>query len=148
MQFWLMKSEPSDFSIDMLEKNKKELWTGVRNYQARNFMKSMNVGDLVLFYHSSVKFPGIVGIAKVSLSAVADPSQFDRSSKYFDSSASKDSPRWFCVEVSFVKKLEKPVFLEKLKSIPKLSSMKLLQKGSRLSVLPVTRLEYELIMGL
>ncbi len=148
MQYWLMKTEPSDFSIDHLEKDKKTLWSGVRNFQARNFMKVMKVNDLVYIYHSSTKVPGIAGLGKVSKEVIPDPSQFDKASKYYDSSSSKENPKWYCVEVSFVKKFSRIITLEELRTIKELSSMKLLQRGSRLSVMPVSKSEYDKILTL
>ena len=97
-----MKSEPTTYSIDHLKKDKKTIWDGVRNYQARNFMmQDMKVGDTVLFYHSNAEPPGVSGVAKISKAAIPDPTQFDKKSKYFDPKATKEKPRWFCVEIAF-----------------------------------------------
>lgn len=148
MQYWLMKTEPSDFSIDQLEKDKTTLWSGVRNFQARNFMKAMKLNDVVFIYHSSIKVPGIVGLGKVSKEVIPDPSQFDKNSEYYDSSSSKTNPKWYCVEVSFVKKFSRIITLEELRKIKELSSMSLLQKGSRLSVMPISKSEYDKILTL
>lgn len=138
MKYWLMKSEPEVFSIDDLKKNKKTLWEGVRNYQARNFMmKDMKVGDLVLFYHSNATPPGVAGIAKVTKLAQPDPTQFDKKSEYFDSKATQEKPIWYCVEVCFVKKFDEVYSLEQIKSNPKLKNMLVIKKGQRLSVQPV-----------
>ena len=116
MKFWLMKSEPDVFSIDMLQIKKKSGWDGVRNYQARNYMRDdMKIGDMVLFYHSSCEIPGIAGLAKVSLNSIPDPTQFDPKSDYFDPKATKDKPRWFMVEVEFVEKFTNVITLLNLK---------------------------------
>lgn len=149
MNYWLMKSEPDVFSIDDLKKKKKSGWDGVRNYQARNYMRDdMKLGDLVLFYHSSCEVPGVAGIAKVSKTSHPDPSQFDSKSEYYDPKATKDEPRWFMVEVEFVKKLDEVVTLGTLKSTKGLENMPVVQKGSRLSINPVTEKEYKIILGL
>jgi Uncharacterized conserved protein len=146
-----MKSEPHVFSFEDLKNCPKqtEPWTGVRNYQARNFMRDeMSVGDLVLFYHSSCPSPGVAGLARVSSRPYPDSTQFDPDSEYFDPKATQESPRWFLVNVSFESDLEKFVSLEEMKKVPKLGEMKLLQRGNRLSILPVTREEFTLIKKL
>lgn len=146
-----MKSEPDVFSFDDLKKRPKqtEPWNGVRNYQARNFMRDeMKAGDLILFYHSSCEVPGVAGIAKVSSAPYPDSTQFEKKSEYFDPKATKENPRWFLVDVSFEANLKKHVSLEELKKHEKLSGMRLLQKGNRLSILPVTKEEFEFIRGL
>ena len=149
MNYWLMKSEPDVFSIDDLKKKKKSGWDGVRNYQARNYMRDdMQLDDLVLFYHSSCEVPGVAGIAKVSKTSHPDPSQFDSKSDYFDPKATEEKPRWFMVEVEFVEKFDRVVTLAELKDEKKLSEMPLVQKGSRLSINPVTLSEYNTIQGL
>ncbi|MBX7232534.1 MAG: EVE domain-containing protein [Bdellovibrionales bacterium] len=137
--FWLMKSEPSVFSIADLSRKKKTLWDGVRNYQARNFMiNDMLVGDEIFFYHSSCEVPGIAGLCRVSQKAQPDPSQFDRKSDYFDSKATKDHPIWFAVEVEFLKKYEPLLPLSELRKYHDLlQGLPLLQKGQRLSIQPV-----------
>ncbi|MBY0316715.1 MAG: EVE domain-containing protein [Bdellovibrionales bacterium] len=146
MRYWLMKSEPDVFSIDDLKEKKTTLWDGVRNYQARNFMMNdMQVGDTVLFYHSNATPPGIAGYAKVSKKAAPDPSQFDKKSEYFDSSATPEKPRWFGVEVAFVKKFKELISLERLRETKGLENMLLLRKGQRLSIQPVTEKEYVII---
>ncbi len=150
-KYWLMKSEPEVFSIDHLAKDTTTWWEGVRNYQARNFMmKDMAVGDEVLFYHSNAEPPGIAGLAKVSSKAQPDPTQFDKKSEYFDPKATLKNPRWLCVEVQFVKKFKNLVSLSEVKKTQALDKMLLIQKGSRLSIQPVTATEFELIkkMGL
>jgi len=144
-----MKSEPDVFSITDLEKKKKSGWDGVRNYQARNFMRDeMKIGDLILFYHSSCEIPGVAGVAKVCKESHPDPSQFDKNSEYYDEKATKENPRWFMVEVEFVKKFAHIVTLQTLKSTKGLENMPVVQKGSRLSINPVTEKEYQIIMDL
>lgn len=144
---WLMKSEPTDFSIQDLKKEKRALWTGVRNYQARNFMtKEMEVGDRVIFYHSNATPPCAAGLARVSGKAVADPTAFDPKSDYFDPKATKENPIWFCVEVAFEKAFKRPVALDEMRKAKKLQTMVLLQKGSRLSVQPVTSQEFAAVL--
>lgn len=148
MAYWLVKSEKSVFSIDDLKRDGVTLWTGVRNYQARNFLKSMTKGDEILFYHSVEEPVGIAGLAKLNKEAVPDPTQFDSKSDYFDPKATKDAPRWFCPEVKFVKKFKDILPLASLREEPKLKSMVLLKKGSRLSVQPVTMAEFKTILNL
>ncbi|MDE0119751.1 MAG: EVE domain-containing protein [Bdellovibrionales bacterium] len=148
-KYWLMKSEPSTYSIQDLKKSGKDLWDGVRNYQARNFMiKDMQVGDEVLFYHSNSKPPGMAGLACVSKSAQPDPTAFDPKSKYYDPSSTKGNPRWFCVEVKFKSIFKKFIPIEELRREKALSKMLLLKKGQRLSVMPVTKREYMHILKL
>ena len=149
MNHWLMKSEPDAFSIDDLKRKKREPWDGVRNYQARNFMRDgMRPGDQVFFYHSNCAVPGIVGIAEVATDAYPDPSQFDPKSKYFDPGSSRDNPRWMLVDVKFVKKLKRTISLDELKGDPALEGMALLRKGNRLSVMPVEAAHWEYILAL
>lgn len=141
-----MKSEPDVFSIDDLAKKKKTPWNGVRNYQARNYMRDqMKEGDLIFFYHSNADPSGIAGIGKVASKAYPDPSQFDKKSEYYDPKATKEKPIWQLVDVSFVEKISF-IPLEKLKAEKKLSSMPLVQKGTRLSVMPVTQAEWDAIL--
>jgi predicted RNA-binding protein with PUA-like domain len=142
MNIWLMKSEPDEFSIDDLQKRKKEPWTGVRNYQARNFMRAAKVNDAVLFYHSNCTEPGIVGLARVSKVAFTDPTQFDPKSDYYDAKSDKVNPRWSCIEVSFVQKFKNVITLPQLRENKKLRSMLILRPGNRLSVTPVELSEY------
>ena len=147
MRYWLMKSEPSDCSIDDLSSLPEQTvdWYGVRNYQARNFMRDqMKVGDGVLFYHSNCKEPGIAGIAKVSSTAYPDATQFNKKSKYFDPKATQEQPRWFHVDVQLVKKIV-PITLKELRNHPELERMRTLQRGSRLSITPVDPDEWEFI---
>ena len=147
--YWLMKSEPDAFSIDDLRRKKQEAWDGVRNYQARNYMRDgMRVGDKVFFYHSNCAEPGIVGIAQVATDAYPDPSQFDPKSKYFDPASSRDKPRWMLVDVKFVKKLGRAITLKELQADPALDGMVLLRKGSRLSVQPVEAAHWKHILAL
>lgn len=147
MRYWLMKSEPSEMSIDSLATlpGQTVAWDGVRNYQARNFMRNqMQIGDLVFFYHSSCPQPGIAGIVQVSRLAYPDATQFDPNSKYFDPRSSLENPRWFNVEVTFLKKT-RLLPLQELRTYPELTSMRILQKGNRLSITPVDPNEWEFI---
>lgn len=146
MNYWLMKSEPHTFSIDLLKEKKTSGWDGVRNYQARNFMRDeMKKGDLVLFYHSSCEVPGVAGIAKVSKESHPDPTQFDPKSDYYDPKATKELPRWFMVEVEFVEKFKNIFTLSEIKKTKGLDKMMVVQKGSRLSINPVTENEFKII---
>jgi len=145
-----MKSEPSDVSIDDLAKrvNKTIAWYGVRNYQARNFMRDqMCIGDQVFFYHSSCKQPGIVGIAEVCKLAYPDTTQFDSDSKYFDPKATSERPRWFNVDVRFISKT-RLISIKELRSNLDLKGMPILQKGNRLSITPVDPVEWKCIIGI
>jgi predicted RNA-binding protein with PUA-like domain len=137
-----MKSEPDEFSIDDLQKRKKEPWTGVRNYQARNYMKAAKLNDVVLFYHSNCTEPGIVGIARVSKVAFTDPTQFDSKSDYYDAKSDQQNPRWSCIEVSFVQKFKQVVTLTQLRENKKLRNLLILRPGNRLSVTPVEMSDY------
>jgi predicted RNA-binding protein with PUA-like domain len=151
MQYWLMKSEPDEFGIDDLAKRPRqtEPWTGVRNYQARNFMREMRKGDLVFFYHSSCAIPGIAGIARVSREAFPDPTQFDPASDYYDPASKADNPRWRCVEVTLERKLKRIITLTELKAqARKLNGLVLLRPGSRLSVQPVEKTHWDFILSL
>ena len=150
MNYWLMKSEPSELSIDSLAllPDATVEWFGIRNYQARNFMRDlMQDGDLVLFWHSSCKEPGIYGIVKVVGTVHADSHQFDPGSKYYDAAATTEKPRWWCVDVQLVKKT-KYISIAELRTHSELVSMQVLQKGNRLSITPVTVKEWELIQKL
>lgn len=149
MRYWLMKSEPDVFSIDDLgaAPQKTEHWDGVRNYQARNMMRDqMKKGDLIFFYHSSCKRPGIVGIAQVVREGYPDDTAFDPASRYYDPKSDPDNPRWYRVDVKFKRKLKRILSLEELKTMPELEGMSLLQKGSRLSIMPVTAEHWEAIL--
>jgi predicted RNA-binding protein with PUA-like domain len=139
MKFWLMKSEPHVYSIDDLERDKKDSWEGVRNYQARNFMREMASGDLVVFYHSNAKPPGAAGVCRVLREAYPDDTQFDQKSEYYDAKSEQEDPRWSMVDVEFIEKFEEPVSLQALKHDPALEEMRVTQKGSRLSVQPVEK---------
>ena len=150
MNYWLMKSEPGVFGVDDLAKSpgKTAAWWGVRNYQARNFMRDqMLVGDRVFFYHSSCPEPGIAGIAKVSKLAYPDETQFDHKSEYFDPKASRDAPRWFNVDVTLVRKT-RLLSLAEMHKHAELASMRVLQRGNRLSITPVEPHEAEFILKL
>ena len=147
MRYWLMKSEPSDISIDDLaEAPRKTIpWYGVRNYQARNFMRDqMQLGDELFFYHSSCPEPGIAGIATVCKLAYPDETQFDRKGKYYDAKATRQAPRWFNVDVKFVRKT-RLLGLPELRSYAELAGMRLLAKGNRLSITPVDPSEWNFI---
>jgi predicted RNA-binding protein with PUA-like domain len=148
--FWLMKSEPSTFSIGDLRgsPNRTTCWDGVRNYQARNFMRTMTVGDQVLFYHSNADPPAVVGIARVVKTAYPDPTQFDKKNKHYDPASKPSQPRWDMVDIAYVRHLQRSVTLDELRGQAKLKGMILLQKGSRLSVQPVTPLEWQHILNL
>ena len=139
MNHWLIKSEPDVFSIDDLKKVGREPWTGVRNYQARNFMwRDMKPGDLALFYHSNAKPSGIAGIAKVAGSPYPDPTQFDAKSEYFDSKSTRDNPRWWLVDFEFVDRFSEIIPLDGLKQDSELCEMMVCQRGTRLSINPVS----------
>ena len=147
MRYWLMKSEPSDVSIDDLASFPEQTvaWYGVRNYQARNFMRDqMNIGDGVLFYHSNCKEPGIAGIAEVCSPAYPDATQFDQNSKYFDAKATQEQPRWMNVDVKLVKKIAL-ISLNELRQHPELEHMRTLQRGNRLSITPLDPSEWKFI---
>jgi predicted RNA-binding protein with PUA-like domain len=149
MNYWLMKSEPEDYSIDDLERDGREPWDGIRNYQARNMMRDdMKVGDKVLFYHSNCKEPGVVGIARVASEPYPDPTQFDKKSKYYDEKSNKDDPRWVLVDVEFEKKLPRTVTLSEIKANDKLDDMILTRRGNRLSVMPVSAKHWKIILGM
>ena len=149
-RYWLMKSEPDDFSIDDLARVQVEPWTGVRNYQARNFMREMQVGDGVLFYHSNADVPGIYGIAEVACTAYPDPTQFDRKSKYFDEKATREQPRWELVDVRYVRTLKRPIALDDIRAHADAlgEDFALIRKGNRLSVLPVSAAQWKLLLSL
>lgn len=147
MQYWLMKSEPAEVSIDTALAAPKQTvpWTGVRNYQARNFMRdAMRVGDGVLFYHSSCAEPGIAGLAEVASTAYPDETQFDSGSKYFDEKTSRESPRWMLVDVQAIRKT-RLISLAELRGQAMLADMQILKRGNRLSITPVTPAEWRYI---
>ncbi|MGE0081611.1 MAG: EVE domain-containing protein [Thiohalomonadaceae bacterium] len=148
MNFWLMKSEPDVFGIDDLARqpNRTEHWDGVRNYQARNYMREMKLGDRIFFYHSNAQPPGIVGIAEVAREAYPDFTAWDPESKYFDPKSTPDNPRWFMVDVRFVRKFDHVITLDALRANPALADMPLVRRGNRLSVMPVTADQWERIL--
>lgn len=148
-RYWLMKSEPEEFSIDALAKVGREPWSGVRNYQARNYMKEMKVGDGIFFYHSNTEVPGIVGIAEVACTAYPDPTQFQKKSDYYDPASKPEEPRWQLVDVAFVRKLGRTITLDELKAQETaLGEFPLIRRGNRLSVLPVTATQWKHILSL
>ncbi|UCG85090.1 MAG: EVE domain-containing protein [Gemmatimonadota bacterium] len=147
MNYWLMKSEPDVYSIDDLARDGSTHWEGVRNYSARNNMRKMELGDLVLFYHSNAKPPGVAGIARVVKTAYPDPHQWDRNSKYHDPKSTKDDPRWSMVDVEFVEQFAELVPLDRIKATMGLENM-VLVKRSRLSVQPVTPQEFAIVKRL
>jgi len=146
MAHWLMKSEPYVFSYDDLIQVKREGWDGVRNYQARNFMREMKKGDLVIFYHSNATPPGAAGVAKIVKEAEPDPTQFDPESNYFDPKSSPENPRWDWVTLGPKKRL-KFVSLDELRAMPELEECRLLARGNRLSVIPLTEAEFDAIVA-
>ncbi len=150
MNYWLMKTEPDVFSIDDLynKPKKTEPWDGVRNYQARNFMRDeMKKGDMVLFYHSNAKAEtGVAGVAIVAKESYPDFTSWDKKSKYFDPKSSEDKPRWFMVDVKYKKKFKRIVTLSEIKENKRLKDMRLIQKGNRLSILPVKKSEFDEIL--
>jgi predicted RNA-binding protein with PUA-like domain len=148
MRYWLIKSEPTTYGIDHIAKDKTTSWGGVRNYQARNFMRDqMKVGDQAFFYHSNCDEPGIVGIVEVSAAAHPDETQFEKKSPYYDASSKREEPRWLNVDFRFVKKTPL-VSLNELKKHKKLEKMRILQKGNRLSITPVDPDEWKYIVKL
>jgi len=149
-QYWLMKSEPDEFSIDALCKVGREPWSGVRNYQARNYMmKDMKVGDGILFYHSNCAVPGVAGLALVASQAYPDPTQFLRQSDYFDAASQPGQPRWWLVDVGFKRKFKRVVALDELRrQADALGDFALLRRGNRLSVMPVAAAQYKHILTL
>ncbi len=150
-RYWLMKSEPDAFSIDELERVGTEPWNGVRNYQARNFMRDgMKVGDGVMFYHSNCKVPGIVGLATVASAAYPDETQFDPGSDYYDPKASREQPRWMLVDVAFERKLKRTIALDEIKQQADAlgEGFPLIARGNRLSILPVSAAQWKLLLAL
>ena len=149
MRYWLMKSEPETYSIDDLKRNKVDHWDGVRNYQARNFMRDeMKKGDEVLFYHSNCATPAVMGRAEVYKEGYPDHTALDKKSRYFDPKSSPDNLRWVMVDIKFKEKFVTPVSLEMMKNQKELSGMKVVQKGNRLSITPVAPSEFECILQL
>lgn len=143
MAYWLVKNEVEDYSIDDFKKEKRTLWVGVRNYQARNFLQAMKLGDEVLYYHSNGDPSGIAGLGKVSKTAIPDPTQFDKKSDYFEKRATQEKPVWFCPELQFVEKFNTFLGIPEIRKIKGLETMKILERGSRLSVTPVTEKEFD-----
>jgi predicted RNA-binding protein with PUA-like domain len=137
MSYWLMKSEPDVFGIDRLQWEQTTLWDGVRNYQARNFLKSMEVGDRAFFYHSNTNPPGIVGLMEITESMVVDPSQFDGEGEYFDPKATLENPRWHTVRVKYVQTFDRALHLSELREAFTSEELLVVKQGNRLSVLPV-----------
>ena len=147
-RYWLFKSEPTGYSIDDLANEKKQttFWDGVRNYQARNMLRDdIQVGDKVLFYHSNAKPMAVVGTAEVVKAGYADHTAFDKKAKHYDEKSDSENPTWFMVDIKLIKKFEKPVTRDELKAEPKVADMVLLQRGSRLSIQPVTASEWKIV---
>lgn len=149
MAHWLMKSEPDVFSIDDLARRprRRAPWDGVRNYQARNFLRAMAVGDQAFFYHSSCPEPGIQGVVRIARTAYPDPSQFDPESEYFDPKSDPADPRWSMVDVELERRFERPIALDELRTVPQCSEMLILRRGNRLSITPVTAREWRALMA-
>lgn len=148
-RFWLFKSEPESYSISDLRRDGGTFWDGVRNYQARNFLRDdIQPGDGVLFHHSNAEPPAIVGIATVRRGGYPDHTQFEQGHPKFDPKASEDNPRWYMVDIDFEKEFPRPLTLEELRGVPALEGMELLRKGSRLSVQPVTREQWDAVLKL
>ena len=149
MNYWLMKSEPSDYSIDDLMKDKRTPWDGVRNYQARNFMRDdMKQGDLVFFYHSNTKEPGIVGLGTVCSTPYPDKTAFDKKDKHYDPKSNREAPRWILVDVCYKSKCKTTLTLEQMRKDKKLQKLLVLRPGNRLSVTPVKEREAKYILSL
>ena len=147
MQYWLMKAEPDTYSIDDLQSFGVDHWDGIRNYQVRNFFRDqMQVGDQAFFYHSNCKEPGIVGTMEIVSKAYPDHTAFDPSEKYFDSKSDPENPRWLMVDVRYVRHLDRMITLGELRQQKQIADMKLLQRGNRLSVLPVSKMEWQYIL--
>jgi predicted RNA-binding protein with PUA-like domain len=147
-RYWLFKTEPESFSIDDLERVGREEWSGVRSFQARNLMREMKPGDLGFFYHSSIAPPGIAGVCEVVARAHPDSTQFDKKSEYYDRTSKREDPKWWCVDVKFVRKFPRFIPIDELRAMPALAFMPLLRRGQRLSVQPVSPQEWELILAL
>lgn len=150
MNYWLLKTDPDTYGWEHLKALPKrtDMWEGVRNYQARNYMKDMKKGDLAFFYHSVFKPLAIYGIVSIVKEHYPDPTQFDSESKYFDPKATQENPRWVVVDVKYKKEFKKPITMDELKQVEGLESMVLLRKGSRLSIQPVTAQEWEIVTSL
>jgi len=149
MAYWLMKSEPGEYSIDDLERDGMEPWDGIRNYQVRNMIRdAMQVGDQAIFYHSSCKVPGAVGTMEIVSEAYPDPTQFDANDKHFDAKSDPANPRWLLRDVKFLSKFERTVTLKELKAHPGLEDFQLNKRGNRLSIFPVSDEQWKIILGL
>ncbi len=151
MGYWLFKSEPDTFGIDDLaaQPGQTDHWDGVRNYQARNFMRDrMQVGDLGFFYHSNTKLPGIVGLVEIARAAYPDHTAFDPEDPHYDAKSDPDNPRWYMVDVRLVRQLDRKITLDELKQRPEISDLPLVKKGNRLSIMPVTEEQWEFILSL
>jgi predicted RNA-binding protein with PUA-like domain len=148
MAYWLMKSEPDTYGIDdLIKAGKPDLWEGCRNWTVRNFFRdSMKVGDLAFFYHSNIAPIGVIGIMRIATEAYPDPTQFDPKSHYYDATSRKEKPKWLAVDVEFVEKFDRTVTLAELKANPALEDMLVVRKGQRLSVMPVTEREWEIVV--
>lgn len=149
MQFWLMKSEPETYSIDDLKEFQTDHWDGIRNYQVRNFFRDqMQIGDKAFFYHSNCKEPGIVGLMEIASKAYPDHTAFDSKEKYFDAKSDPENPRWLMLDVTYIRHTKRNITLSELRDHSSLKEMRLLQKGNRLSVIPMTNKEWDYILGL
>ena len=149
MKYWLMKNEPDDYSIDDLKKDKTEPWDGIRNYQVRNMIRDdMRIGDIAFYYHSNCDIPGIYGLMTINSKAYPDHTAFDKKAKYYDIKSDKKKPTWLMVDVKYKRKLKNPITLKELKSEKKLSNMKVVQKGNRLSITEVEKKDWEYILSL
>ena len=148
MAYWLMKSEPEVYGIDHLQREGTTLWDGIRNYQARNFMRAMQIGDQAFFYHSNTKPPGIIGLMEVIETHLIDPSQFDPNSKYFDPGATPEKPRWDCVKLRYVRHFERLLSLDNLRENFSPDELGVVKRGNRLSILPVDSASAERLLSL
>jgi predicted RNA-binding protein with PUA-like domain len=148
MAYWLMKSEPEVYGIEHLQREGTTLWDGIRNYQARNFMRDMQIGDQAFFYHSNSKPPGIIGLMEVIETQLIDPSQFDPNSKYFDPGATPEKPRWDCVKLRYVSQFERLLSLDSLRESFSPDELGVVKRGNRLSILPVSAASAERLLGL
>jgi len=149
MKYWLMKNEPDDYSIDDLKKDKTEPWDGIRNYQVRNMIRDdMSIGDIAFYYHSNCDIQGIYGLMTINSKAYPDHTAFDKKAKYYDIKSDKKKPTWLMVDVKYKRKLKNPITLKELKSEKKLSNMKVVQKGNRLSITEVEKKDWEYILSL
>ena len=148
MNYWLMKSEPDVYSIDDLKRDRNEIWDGVRNYQARNFLKTMAVGDMAFFYHSNTKPPGIAGLMKISKAMVVDPTQFDPTNKYYDPKSDPEEPRWHTVTVTYVETFAHYISLDQLKDTFTPDELQVVKRGNRLSVMPVAEAVAQRLLNL